>query len=149
MNKEKLQELAIDLEQEYPCSPKQRVKGMAHLPRMLDKCRATLLGNNGEYHYDCPTDKRLFTFFGIDANKLKDFVATGATNEEVFDWILKESGKNQKDVERFTADIVGLFPADNPQMAAWFNGECKRLGLDPQITTLFDYLEFDDGVSFE
>ena len=149
MNTENITNPVVDLTKEYPRSPKQRVKGMAHLPRMLDKCRATLAGKNGEYHYDCPTDKRLLTFFGIDAEKLKDFVATGANDEAVFDWILKESKKTQTDVTRFTADIVGLFPIDNPHMKEWFAAECKRLGLEPEITTLFDYLEFDDGVSFE
>jgi hypothetical protein len=30
----------------------------------------------------------------------------------------------------------------------WFIGECRRLGLSPEKTTLFDMLEEDDRVSY-
>jgi hypothetical protein len=34
-----------------------RLGGFALLPRMLDKCRATIAGKQGEYHYNCPNDQ--------------------------------------------------------------------------------------------
>ena len=49
---------APDLTQRPPRSPRVRLGGYAILPRMLDKGRATIAGKNGEYHYNCPMDKR-------------------------------------------------------------------------------------------
>jgi hypothetical protein len=62
---------------------------------MLDKCRATLNGTNGEYHFNCPLDNIFLGFAGINADELKNFVATGATDEEVGSWI--QAHAKQKD----------------------------------------------------
>jgi len=32
--------------------------GFVILPRCLDKGRATIIGKQGEYHFDCPLDHR-------------------------------------------------------------------------------------------
>jgi len=45
-----------DLTQSPPRSPRVRLGGFAHLPRLIDKARATLAGTNGEYNYDCGMD---------------------------------------------------------------------------------------------
>ena len=59
--------------------------------RMLDKCRAGLVGKSGEYHYNCPMDRVFFRFTGIDAEEFQRFVATGAGDDEVARWIEKNS----------------------------------------------------------
>jgi hypothetical protein len=41
----------IDLTQRPPRSVRVRLGRYIILPRLLDKCRATLAGKNGEYHY--------------------------------------------------------------------------------------------------
>src|SRR5215831_15512085 len=61
---------APDLRQRPPRSPRSRLGGYSLLPRMLDKGRATLARTNGEYHFDCPLDKRILSFAGIDPKKL-------------------------------------------------------------------------------
>jgi len=43
--------------------------------RLLDKCRAALYGTAGEYHYDCPLDRRFFDLLA-SIRAFKDFVAT-------------------------------------------------------------------------
>jgi hypothetical protein len=55
--------------------------------RTLDKCRATLAGTAGEYHFDCPLDNLFFAFVEISAESFKNFVASGASDEEVATWI--------------------------------------------------------------
>lgn len=57
--------------------------GFAILPRTIDKCRASLAGSNGDYNFDCPLDKMLFGFKGINAPDFKDFVAAGHSDEEI------------------------------------------------------------------
>jgi Domain of unknown function (DUF5069) len=59
--------------------------------RMLDKCRAELVGKSGEYHYNCPMDRVFFRFTGIDAEQFRRFVASGAGDDEVASWIEKNS----------------------------------------------------------
>jgi hypothetical protein len=59
--------------------------------RALDKCRAEIAGRAGSYHYNCPLDRAFFNFTGIDAVEFKVFVGTGASDEEVADWIAKKS----------------------------------------------------------
>ncbi len=96
MNKEKVKLLAKDLKTEFPASPRETLADYVLAARCIDKCRAVLNGSAGEYHYDCPLDKRFLAFAEIDAEKLKDFVATGADNKEVADWITKHARKRDR-----------------------------------------------------
>jgi hypothetical protein len=57
----------------------------------LDKCRATLAGINGEYQFGCPLDQHFFSETGIDQDAFQDFVATGASDDDVSAWIAKHS----------------------------------------------------------
>jgi hypothetical protein len=59
--------------------------------RALDKCRAELAGRAGSYHYNCSLDRAFFDFTGIDAAEFKQFVGTGANDEEVVGWITEKS----------------------------------------------------------
>ena len=92
MNKEKLQELAKDLSKEPPRSPRAVLGGLVILARCLDKCRSYLLGMNGEYNYwPCSLCSQLEAFTGVPHEDLKDFVATGASDEEVAQWVRSKS----------------------------------------------------------
>ena len=93
---EKLKILAKDLTKDFPRSPRATLGGYVLAARALDKCRAELAGTAGEYHYDCPLDKFFLEFAGIDAAQLRDFVATGATDDEVAAWIEKHAVKRER-----------------------------------------------------
>jgi hypothetical protein len=82
---------ATDLTKEFPRSPRETLAGYVHAGRMLDKCRAVVAGTAGEYHYNCPLDRFLFDFTGIDAETFKAFVATGADDAAVAAWITEHS----------------------------------------------------------
>ena len=141
---------AKDLVIEAPRSPYETINGYAILARTIDKCRAAIADTAGEYHFDCPVDKMLFGFKNISGEEFKTFVATGASDEEIGKWV-----EDHGDVK--TADEVSAwssaFKTDfsyttDPNKSEWFKGECERLALNPETTTLFDYLEYDDKVSF-
>lgn len=87
MNAEKLKLLAPDLAKTYPRSPRATLAGYVLAARCIDKCRAVLNESAGEYHYNCPLDQIFLKFSEVDAGKLKDFVATGATDDEIGRWI--------------------------------------------------------------
>ena len=66
MNTDQLKLLAKDLTRDYPRSPRELLAGYVIAARTLDKCRAALNGTLGEYHFDCPLDRRFLDFAGID-----------------------------------------------------------------------------------
>lgn len=101
-NLEKVKLLARDLRdgKGFLRSPRETMAGYVLAARALDKCRAVLVGWQGEYHSNCPLDQRWLKFAEIDYNAYRSFVATGATDDEVALWI----GEHAK--KRPHADIV-------------------------------------------
>lgn len=92
MANETLLQLAPDLRNVAPRSPRAPLGAYGVLAaRMLDKCRAELAGKAGDYHFNCPMDQVFFRFTKIDPAELKEFVATGAGDEEVARWIAQHS----------------------------------------------------------
>lgn len=139
-----------DLTKEAPRSPYTKINGFAVLARAIDKCRATIDNTNGEYHFNCPVDRMLFDWKGIDADKFKDFVQTGASDDEIGQWVFDNGNQKTEDEISHWSDA---FKSDfsystDPNKKDWFHGECQRLGLDPFKTTLFDYLDVDDKATF-
>jgi hypothetical protein len=68
---------ALDLTKRPPRSPRLRLGGYALLPRMLDKGHAEIAGTSGVYHSNCPLDQRILNFLGLDAEALREQLATG------------------------------------------------------------------------
>lgn len=89
---------APDLTTQFPRSPREKLAGYVIVCRTLDKCRASIAGTNGEYHFDCPLDNVFFDFTGISADQFKDFVATGADDGAVATWI-EENAKKRPAIE--------------------------------------------------
>jgi len=73
--------LALDLAKQPPQSPRERIAGFVIAGRAVDKCRASLAGTPGEYHYDCPMDNMLFSFKGITGDQFKAAVQASKNYE--------------------------------------------------------------------
>ncbi len=91
LNTHTVRDLAQNLAKDYPRSPRETLGGYVIAARTLDKCRATLAGTPGEYHFDCPLDNFFFAFAQISADDFKNFVATGASDEEVATFIERKA----------------------------------------------------------
>ena len=91
MNKDALARLAKDLRKEEPRSASEELGSHPMAARCLDKCRATLLGWQGDFTYGCPMDRSFLEEAGLDADEFKEFVATGASDHEVAQWIEKHA----------------------------------------------------------
>src|SRR5213083_2590915 len=97
-NLEKVKLQARDLRngKEYPRSPRETLGGYVLAARAVDKCRAVLTKQEGEYHSNCPLDQRWLKFAEIDYDAFKSFTATGATDEEIDSWIGKHARKRSR-----------------------------------------------------
>ncbi len=56
----------MDLTKDVPRSPNDMLAGIVSLPRMIDKTQADAEGTLGEYDVDCPHDKPVLAFLGVD-----------------------------------------------------------------------------------
>jgi hypothetical protein len=140
---------AKDLSREAPRSPRVRLGGYVLMARMIDKGRATLNGTNGEYHFNCPVDNMLFSFKGVNGDEVRQVLASGATDDEIVAWFNAHGlPKSNAEIKAWSARTESSSLYDNPAKREWFSGECRRLGLDPEHTTLFTYLETDDRQTF-
>ena len=86
---EKLKLLARDLTRDFPRSPRETLAGYVIAARAVDKCRAVLAGTGGEYHSGCPVDQMFLEFAGIAYETFRQFVATGANDAAIADWVQK------------------------------------------------------------
>jgi hypothetical protein len=141
---------AKNLTKEPPRSPRYHLGDYALIARMIDKGRADLQGNAGEYHYACPLDQMLFEFKGVDAGEVKKLLASGATDDQVVTWFDSHgTARTAEEIKTWSNGVEGYRPYDDPEKKEWFSGECAKLGLKPESSTLVDYLEADDAASFK
>lgn len=98
-NLEKVKLLAPDLRAEgvYPRSPRETLAGYVLAARAVDKCRAAIVDYNGEYHSNCPVDQRWLKFAEIDYDAFRAFVSTGASDEEVAEWVEQNAKKRPRE----------------------------------------------------
>ena len=138
-----------DLTKMPPRSAHEQIGGFNIIARTIDKCRASLWGNLGEYHFDCPLDNQLFGFKGLKGSDFKAFVAEGHTDDEIADWVMKNgTPKTAEEIEAWNKKVTSNNYSEMPDKKPWLEGENKRLGLDKDAT-LFDMLDADDKASFK
>jgi Domain of unknown function (DUF5069) len=142
---------APDLTQRPPRSMRVRLGGYAILPRMLDKCRATIVGKNGEFHYNCPLDQHIINFVGIDPEALKKEVAKGLGDGEILEWI-QANGKHKRsqwEINQWSDYHDRRGPDSDAETLGYFaSGVAKFTKTREDIRTWPDLLDLDDYVTF-
>lgn len=142
---------APDLTQRPPRSMRVRLGGYALLPRLLDKCRASLVGKQGDYHYDCPLDKHFFRFAGIEAEALKNEVAKGLGDFEILQWIqgAAKHPRSPWEIQQWSAYHDQRPPDSDAETREYFASYLDRLSLVREdIHSWADLLDLDDHASF-
>jgi hypothetical protein len=144
-----------DLTQEAPHSPRDRFGGFVILARTVDKCLASMAGTAGEFHYDCPLDNQLFSFKGINADQFKAVIVSAESYEDVADWLQGTgTARTPQEIEKWSDKMEAVKVKDIPAMQApdrrkELARNCRELGLDVNIATLFEWLEADDQAAFQ
>ena len=113
----------MDLTTEYPRSPNAEMAGIVSLPRMIDKTEANAEGTLGEYDVDCPHDKPVLEFLGID-------FATFAAK-------LKELNYDDGKVEAWAKPLV---QKHTPEELAAFNASRRAWSPDEHSQGYFDQM---------
>jgi hypothetical protein len=141
--------IPTDLTLHAPHSPRNRIAGFAIASRAVDKCRASLAGTLGEYHYDCPLDNVLFTFKGITGDQFKSAVIASKNDDEVGAWLLSNgTPKTPAEITTWSDEVEAGRPMETAEKRDSFIHKCSVLGLIPETSTSFDLLEADDRASF-
>lgn len=134
----------MDLQNNFPRSPREKLAGYVHLPRMIDKCRASLAGTEGDYIYPCPMDQRLLDFTGITAKQFSKAVSE-KDDAAVGEWFKKTAKHHSHaEIEQWNEKFLtrGL---DTDEKITYFKQQ--RDAIDPSrtdITSWADLLDLDE-----
>ena len=140
---------AKDLTKPAPTSPRQRTGGYVILSRLTDKARADIVGKIGNYHTDCPLDHFLLDWKGVDYASVRKALEAGATDEDIAKHLDSHGTKKSlAEIKAWSDTVEKATMHGDPEKGQYFDGECKKLGLGPAKTSVFDWLEADDRVSF-
>lgn len=137
-----------DLTQFPPRSPRVRLGGYVHLPRLIDKARAFAAKKNGEYNYNCPLDRLFFDFTGIGEKPFLTAVKSGKSDSQLLAWVNAHTKRLPQEVAQWSSWMESRGPG-----AADAHGRFKDIlsKLAPErsdISTYFERLDLDDYVSF-
>ena len=137
-----------DLTQRPPRSPRVRLGGYTILPRVLAKARATLAGRAGDSKFNNPLDAVLFGFAGVSADALLAHVKTGAGDFEMLQWFNAQAKRAPHEIAAWSA-WTETFVESDVETREWLAGRIKTMDARrADIHALFDYLDFDDYLSF-
>jgi hypothetical protein len=143
-----IKQLTKDLTKEPPRSPAFRLGNYSFMARMIDKCRATIEGVAGEYHFACPADQGLLQFKNVEADSVKEKLATGATDEEFLAWFERQGKlKTQDEILAWSKGAEDVLMYNTPKRE-YFVAACEKIGLKPETATAVDWLEADDAATF-
>jgi hypothetical protein len=137
-----------DLTQHPPRSPRVRLGGYAHLPRLLDKARAFAAGKNGGYHYNCPMDRHFFDFTGIDHEAFLAEVKKGRNDTEMLVYVRSVVKRTASEVYTWSTWIEQHGPG-GAGGHEWMAETIKAAAGDrDDVRSFADLLDLDDYVSY-
>jgi hypothetical protein len=139
---------APDLTRHPPRSPRTRLGGYVHLPRLLDKARAVAAGRGGDFHYNCPFDQKFFAFTGLGHAAFMRQIKAGKTDSEILAYVRARSKRNDSEIAVWSEWMERWTPS-LPDVRAFFNDmHRKNAPQRDDIGTWFDWLELDDYVTY-
>lgn len=131
-----------------PRSPRVRLGGYTILPRILDKARAFHAGTLGDYKFNNPLDNVLFRFIGVDADSFLTQTRTGAGDFAMLQWVNERARKAPHEIAAWSK-WTETFVESDAETREWLAGRLRTLDVRREdIHSLFDYLDFDDYLSF-
>ena len=138
--------LKLDLTTGYPRSVREKLLGVVQLPRAIDKGIATANGTHGEYNFDCPMDKGIFDFLGVDGAKVLDVIKKANSENEIVAY-LKPFADKKSDAEKtaFNEEFLSHGPAPGSDGEKYFLNLRNEVAPGrTDVTTWPDLLDLDE-----
>ncbi|TAG33028.1 MAG: DUF5069 domain-containing protein [Verrucomicrobia bacterium] len=141
---------APDFTQHPPRSPRVKLGGFVHLPRLLDKARAASLGTLGEFIFPCPLDQRFFSFVGISSDALLAEISQGRSDTAMLAWVLAKASPARQPWEIAAwSHYLSHLSAGDAKRHRFFAESIESLAVGREdIVTYFDRLDLDDYVTY-
>jgi hypothetical protein len=139
--------LKLDLKTGYPRSVRDKVLGVFQLGRAIDKGIATANGTEGEYHYNCPMDKDLFGFLGIDAEALMSTIKKANSQDEIVAYVKPfVDKKSPADITAFNEKFLQHAPKAGTDAEKYFHETLNRIAPKrTDVKTWPDLLDLEEG----
>ena len=137
----------MDLTKTYPRSVKDRLAGVVMLARTTDKARAYGKDTLGEYHYNCPMDRAVFSLLGIDHEEFAR-QAAALDDEALARWVGQNfvTKKQPREIEQFNESFLRYAPEPGSESEKYFFDLRNRLDASrTDITSWADLLDLDEG----
>ena len=103
----------MNLIENYPRSPREKLVGLVHIPRMIDKANAKRDDVLGEYIFPCPMDKIMLRFLDLSDQEFRDKIYN-KKETAISKWLSEIiSSKQATDIDWINEQIL------NPKRAWW------------------------------
>jgi hypothetical protein len=136
----------MDLTKQFPRSPRERLAGVAMLPRTIDKARARKAGTLGEYIFDCSMDRRLFESMRTDGEEFLGVVTAADDDGAIVSWFVRNGHMpSGAELESLNAEIEQWGPKTDESRARF---EKQRDVIAPgraDIKTWTDLIDAEEG----
>jgi hypothetical protein len=138
--------LKLDLTTGYPRSVRDKVLGVYQLGRAFDKGIATANGTQGEYHYNCPMDKGVLGFLGIDAEKLMSEIKKANSQNDLVAYAKPfVDKKSPAEITHFNEEFLKSAPATGSDGEKYFFEMRNQVApTRTDVTTWPDLLDLDE-----
>ncbi|HKW44857.1 MAG TPA: DUF5069 domain-containing protein [Candidatus Eremiobacteraceae bacterium] len=136
----------MDLRKQFPRSPREKLEGVAMLPRTIDKARARAAGTLGEYIFDCPMDRRLFEAMRTDGEEFLGVVTSTDEDPAIVSWFVRNGHMpSGADLDSLNADIDDWKPKTGESRARFEAQREKIAPGRPDIKTWTDLIDVEEG----
>jgi hypothetical protein len=136
----------MDLTKSFPASVREPMHGVVQLKRTIDKGKAAAAGTLGEYDYDCPMDKHLFEFLGLDGAALLDVIKSAGSDAAISEYVAPYvHAKSDDEIAAFNTSWLQHGPPPGSPGEGYFlklRGEIAPDRTD--ITAWADLLDLDE-----
>ena len=138
--------LKRDLTTSYPRSVRDKVLGVVQVGRAIDKGIATANGLNGEYNYDCPMDKGVFDFLGLDGSALLGVIKSAQSESEIEAYVKPfVAKKSPQELEQFNETFLSHGPQPGSDGEKYFLNMRTEVAPDrTDVSTWPDLLDLDE-----
>jgi len=136
----------MDLTKSYPASVKTKLHGLVQIQRAIDKGKAFAAGSNGEYNYDCPMDKAVFDFLGMDGEALLNVIKGAKSDQEINDYVgTFVHKKTAAEIEAWNAQWLSRAPEKGSESEKYFLNLRDQVAPDSRdVSAWADLLDLDE-----